>query len=158
MTASNSSSGIEATRIAVFAWSTDMPASRSACWRAVISGGRPSNPVGTGAHRVIPLDFRRTTRPLALLIRYLRPKLPVPAKCATLDLHRGLDSCQDSVYTRGMVTKQTAFRFTDEDLALLDALRSKVGVLSRTEVVRMAIRVLAEREGLKLPKRTKAAR
>jgi hypothetical protein len=57
-----------------------------------------------------------------------------------------------------MVTKQTAFRFTDEDLALLDALRSKVGVLSRTEVVRMAIRVLAEREGLKLPKRTKAAR
>jgi hypothetical protein len=56
----------------------------------------------------------------------------------------------------GMVTKQTAFRFTDEDLALLDALRSKVGVLSRTEVVRMAIRVLAEREGVKLPKRAKA--
>jgi hypothetical protein len=55
-------------------------------------------------------------------------------------------------------TKQTAIRFTADDLALLEGLRDKLGLLSRTEVVRMAIRLLATREGLKLPKRTKAAR
>lgn len=41
---------------------------------------------------------------------------------------------------------QTTVRFTDQDLALLDALQQKTGIVSRTEILRRAIRVLAEQE------------
>lgn len=41
---------------------------------------------------------------------------------------------------------QTTVRFTDQDLALLDALQQKTGIVSRTEILRRAIRVLAEHE------------
>ena len=51
--------------------------------------------------------------------------------------------------------KQTAFRLMPEDLEILDALQAKLGIVSRTEIVRMAIRILGEREGIavKRPKR-----
>lgn len=49
-----------------------------------------------------------------------------------------------------MVTKQTAIRFTPDDTALLDALQRKLGVVSRTEIVRIALRRLAEQEGVTL--------
>lgn len=49
--------------------------------------------------------------------------------------------------------KQIAVRLSDEDLALVEALRSKTGVWSTAEVVRMALRALAEREGVTLSKR-----
>jgi biotin operon repressor len=44
---------------------------------------------------------------------------------------------------------QVGIRFTDEDLSLLEALAAKLG-LNRTAVVRLAIRKLAEAEGVTL--------
>jgi hypothetical protein len=61
--------------------------------------------------------------------------------------------------------QQTTVRFTEQDLALLAALQEKTGIVSRTEILRRAIRVLAERENValrsapgKLAKRLKGAR
>ena len=60
--------------------------------------------------------------------------------------------------------KQTAFRFNEQDLALLDALvvalDAKHGLTNRTGVLRYAIRRLAEIENLTLPKpkRTRLAK
>lgn len=44
--------------------------------------------------------------------------------------------------------QQTTVRFTDEDLALLDALQAKTGIVSRAEILRRAIRVFAEHENV----------
>src|SRR5579859_2601922 len=56
------------------------------------------------------------------------------------------------VYTIGMVTaRQVGIRFTDEDLALLDALQSRTGIGNRTDVVRLAVRKLAQAEGVSVP-------
>jgi metal-responsive CopG/Arc/MetJ family transcriptional regulator len=41
---------------------------------------------------------------------------------------------------------QTTVRFTEQDLALLDAIQAKTGIVSRTEILRRAIRMLAEHE------------
>lgn len=49
-------------------------------------------------------------------------------------------------------TKHTTIRFNAADIALLDALQAKFGLVSRTEVVRMAIRRLAELENVKTPR------
>jgi Arc/MetJ-type ribon-helix-helix transcriptional regulator len=46
--------------------------------------------------------------------------------------------------------QQTTVRFTDEDIALLDALQQRTGIVSRAEVLRRAIRVLAQQEGVPL--------
>lgn len=46
--------------------------------------------------------------------------------------------------------KQTAFRLTEEDLALLEAARERAGVLSRTEALRYVLRVWARTEGVEL--------
>jgi hypothetical protein len=51
-----------------------------------------------------------------------------------------------------MATTQTAIRFTDEDRAVLDALRAKLGLGSRTDVVRLALRRLAELEKVEVSK------
>lgn len=48
--------------------------------------------------------------------------------------------------------KQTAFRFTADDLAVLDAVQAKLGMVNRTDVLRLAIRRLAQLEGVTLPK------
>ncbi len=45
---------------------------------------------------------------------------------------------------------QTTVRFTKDDLALLSAIQRKTGIVSRTEILRRAIRVLAEREEVAL--------
>lgn len=51
-----------------------------------------------------------------------------------------------------MVTAiQVGIRLTEEDLGLLDALRSKTGIGNRTDVVRLAIRKLAAAEGVEAP-------
>ena len=58
-----------------------------------------------------------------------------------------------------MVTAtQIGIRFTDEDLALIAALQAKTGIGNRTDVVRLAIRKLAEAEGVKPSKPKKAKR
>jgi hypothetical protein len=44
--------------------------------------------------------------------------------------------------------RQTAFRFTAEDLSILDAIQRRTGIVSRTEVIRMAIRALAAAQGI----------
>lgn len=44
--------------------------------------------------------------------------------------------------------KQTAMRFTGEDLAILDALKAKLG-LSATDIMRLALRRLSELENVK---------
>ena len=49
--------------------------------------------------------------------------------------------------------QQTTVRFTEQDLALLAALQEKTGIVSRTEILRRAIRILAEREKVALPSR-----
>lgn len=41
---------------------------------------------------------------------------------------------------------QTTVRFTEQDLAVLDAIQRKTGIVSRTEILRRAIRALAEQE------------
>jgi hypothetical protein len=46
------------------------------------------------------------------------------------------------------VPQQTTVRFTEEDIALLEAIQERTGILSRSEILRRAIRALAEREGL----------
>jgi len=56
--------------------------------------------------------------------------------------------------------KQTAFRLTDEDLALIDAAKRKSGMLSRADALRYVLRFWAEAVGvepskLKLAKKTK---
>ncbi len=57
------------------------------------------------------------------------------------------------VYTIDMVTaKQIGIRFTDEDIELLAALMAKTGIGNRTDVVRLAVRKLAQAEGVPLPK------
>ena len=60
--------------------------------------------------------------------------------------------------------KQTAFRLTPLELALMDALCERLGISTRTDIVRVAVRRLAEAEGLsidaiaaKLAKRRKVA-
>ncbi len=58
-----------------------------------------------------------------------------------------------------MVTAtQIGIRFTDEDLALVAALQAKTGIGNRTDVLRLAIRRLAEAEGVELPKPKKVKR
>jgi metal-responsive CopG/Arc/MetJ family transcriptional regulator len=50
----------------------------------------------------------------------------------------------------------TTVRFTDQDLALLDAIQKKTGIVSRTEILRRAIRLLAEQERIVLKRRGSA--
>lgn len=50
-------------------------------------------------------------------------------------------------YKRHMAD-HTTVRFTEQDLALLDAIQRKTGIVSRTEILRRAIRALAEKEGV----------
>ena len=46
---------------------------------------------------------------------------------------------------------QIGIRLTPEDLAILEALHEKLGIGSRTDIVRLAIRRLAQLEGLEVP-------
>jgi hypothetical protein len=46
--------------------------------------------------------------------------------------------------------KQTAFRFSGEDLAILDAIAAHVGTRSRSEALRVVIRSYARAEGLRV--------
>jgi hypothetical protein len=59
----------------------------------------------------------------------------------------------DLVYTENvMVTAtQIGVRFTDEDLALVAALQAKTGIGNRTDVIRLALRRLAQAEGVEIP-------
>jgi hypothetical protein len=50
------------------------------------------------------------------------------------------------------MVKQTAFRFTAEDLALLDAIRQHTGVGNRTDALRAVIRNYARAEGIEIAK------
>jgi hypothetical protein len=50
---------------------------------------------------------------------------------------------------------QTTVRFTDQDLELLHALQLKTGIVSRTEILRRAIRALAEQEKVRVPAQPK---
>ena len=47
-----------------------------------------------------------------------------------------------------ITSKQTALRLTPIDLDILDALRLKTGIQTRTELMRLAIRRLAQSEGV----------
>jgi hypothetical protein len=51
--------------------------------------------------------------------------------------------------------KQTAFRFTPEDLLFLDAIQQHTGIGSRTDALRAAIRYYVRAEGIEVerPKR-----
>lgn len=58
-----------------------------------------------------------------------------------------------------MAMRQTAFRLTDEDLAILDAAKRKSGMLSRADALRYVLRFWAERakvdvDSLTVPKRS----
>jgi metal-responsive CopG/Arc/MetJ family transcriptional regulator len=48
---------------------------------------------------------------------------------------------------------QTTVRFTEQDLALLNAIQEKTGIVSRTEILRRAIRLLAAHEKVASPRR-----
>jgi hypothetical protein len=47
--------------------------------------------------------------------------------------------------------KQTGFNFTPDDLALFEALRVKTGILTRIDLLRLALRRLAAQERLDWP-------
>ncbi|HZU82380.1 MAG TPA: hypothetical protein VE987_05670 [Polyangiaceae bacterium] len=51
--------------------------------------------------------------------------------------------------------KATAFRFTADDMALLDAIQRHTGTITRTEALRTVLRYYARAEGLEIsrPKR-----
>jgi hypothetical protein len=52
------------------------------------------------------------------------------------------------------MVKQTAFRFTSEDLALLDAIQKHTGVGNRSDALRAVLRGYARAEGIVVkPKR-----
>ena len=48
--------------------------------------------------------------------------------------------------------KQTAFRFTAEDLALLDAIQQHTGISSRIDALRAVIRQYVRAEGIEVGK------
>jgi hypothetical protein len=52
--------------------------------------------------------------------------------------------------------KVTAFRFTEEELALLGVIQGHTGIRSRTEALRTLMEYYAEAEGLKVAKPGKA--
>lgn len=49
--------------------------------------------------------------------------------------------------------KVTAFRFTDEELELLEVIQGHTGIRSRMEAMRTVLRYYARAEGLEVPKR-----
>lgn len=53
-------------------------------------------------------------------------------------------------YTIAMANtvKQTAFRFTDDDLAILDAIQQHLGIQAKTEALRAVLRAYARAEGI----------
>lgn len=54
--------------------------------------------------------------------------------------------------------KQTAFRMTDEDIAILDEAKRQSGALSRAEALRVVLRFWAESHGVKPKPRSKPKR
>jgi hypothetical protein len=48
--------------------------------------------------------------------------------------------------------KVTAFRFTDEELELLEVIQGHTGIRSRMEAMRTVLRYYARAEGLEVPK------
>ena len=52
--------------------------------------------------------------------------------------------------------KQTAFRFTSEDLALLDAIQKHTGIGTRTDALRAVIREYARAQGIEVKRPRKA--
>jgi len=50
--------------------------------------------------------------------------------------------------------KPVSFRLTPDDIALLDALQSKMGIVNRTDILRLALRRLADAEGVQAKRRT----
>jgi hypothetical protein len=55
-------------------------------------------------------------------------------------------------------TKATAFRFTAEDIALLDAIRRHTGTVSRTETLRAVLRNYVRSEGIDIGKSKRPAK
>jgi hypothetical protein len=53
--------------------------------------------------------------------------------------------------------KATAFRFTDEDLAIIDAIQQYTGTGTRIDALRVALRGYQRAEGIEVP-RSKGAR
>jgi hypothetical protein len=53
--------------------------------------------------------------------------------------------------------KVTAFRFTDEELALLEQIQGHTGIRSRTEALRSVLRYYAKAEGLEPAKSKKTS-
>lgn len=45
-------------------------------------------------------------------------------------------------------TKTTTIRFTPHDAAVLDLLQRKLGIVNQSDVLRMALRALAEAHGI----------
>ena len=65
----------------------------------------------------------------------------------------GLAAYAIASYNKGVgYPKATAFRLTPQEVLLMDLLAAKVGVTSRADVLRVAIRKLAGIEGVDVPK------
>jgi hypothetical protein len=52
--------------------------------------------------------------------------------------------------------KVTAFRFTDEELELLEVIQGHTGIRSRMEAMRTVLRYYARAEGLEVPAKAEA--
>jgi hypothetical protein len=65
--------------------------------------------------------------------------------------------CAGRIFSESSVSLQSlTFKFTPDDIALLDALRAKTGIFTRTDVLRIALRRLAASEKLEWPPVEKA--
>jgi hypothetical protein len=56
------------------------------------------------------------------------------------------------------MVKQTAFRFNEEDLAILDAVQRHTGISTRTDALRAVLRSYVRAEGIEVEKPRKGAR
>jgi hypothetical protein len=56
------------------------------------------------------------------------------------------------------MVKQTAFRFNEEDLAILDAVQKHTGISTRTDALRAVLRSYVRAEGIELPGAKRPAR
>jgi len=54
--------------------------------------------------------------------------------------------------------KVTAFRFTEEELALLDVIQGHTGIRSRTEALKRVLRYYVRAEGLEAAKPAKSSK
>ena len=82
-----------------------------------------------------------------MVIFTARPFQRFPLK-KSVDERNPIDLCWDTMAT----AKQTTMRLADEDLAILDVIQERIGLFSRSDALRFALRHYARTEGIDIAK------